>query len=61
MFEGLLHRIIKRHGYANIEAAADKRQSEFFALGGGNLNAKAAVYTLARLVNHLRMLSVLHE
>ena len=61
MFEGLRHRIVKRHGDANIETPADKSQSEFFALGGGNLNAKAAVYALARLVNRFRMLAMLHE
>ena len=61
MLESLSHRIVERYSYPHIEATTYEGQPEFFARAGSDLNAKAAVDALARFVNHLRMLDLLHE
>jgi hypothetical protein len=61
VLEGLIHRVLERHGDPNVETAPHKGQPESFTRIGGNLNTEATVYALARLIDHLGMLELLDE
>ena len=59
--QGCVQGTVKRHTEANVEAAAHKRQPQRLARRQGDLDAQPAVDALARLVDHLRVLEILHQ
>ena len=61
VFQGVCNRAVEGDGDANVKASADEGQAEFFAFLCGDLDAQAAVDTLAGFVDYLAVVDLLLE